>query len=97
MDLPADELAFVRELVKASRQRVQLVAWVDRDGTPRQTTLTQAEAARLNGLAHRRGISKGELLRQVAHIPNPKPAAGAARSGPGTDAGASAGAGAGAT
>ena len=74
MDFPEDEKVFLRDLVKASRQKIHLVKWVDRDGTDRQTALTQAEAARLNGIAHRLGISKPELMRQAAHIPVAKPA-----------------------
>ncbi len=41
MDLPDDEQAFLRDLVKASRQKIHSVKWIDRDGTDRQTTLTQ--------------------------------------------------------
>jgi hypothetical protein len=69
MHLPEDDLTFLRDLVKTSRQRSQGVNWVDRDGTKRQTTLNAAEATRLNGLAHRRGVSTAELLRQAAHLP----------------------------
>ena len=69
MDLPDDEKAFVRDLVKVSRQKIHIVKWVDRDGTARQTTLTQAEAVRLNTIASRLGTSKSEVLRQAAHIP----------------------------
>ena len=72
MDLSPEELTFVRDLVKTARQRIHLVKWVDRDGTDRQTTLTPAEAVRLNAVAHRLAVSKGELLRQAAHIPNAK-------------------------
>lgn len=72
MDLSPEELTFVRELVKTSRQRIHLVKWVDRDGTDRQTMLTQTEAVRLNAVAHRLAVSKGEVLRQAAHIPNAK-------------------------
>lgn len=64
-----DEAAFLRELVKASRQKIHAVKWVDRDGTPRQTVLTGAEAAKLNGIAHRDKISQAEVLRRAAHIP----------------------------
>ena len=74
MNLPDDERAFLRDLVKASRQKPHLVPWVDRDGTDRQTVLTQAEVVRLNVIAHRLKISKGELLRQAAHVPVAKPA-----------------------
>ncbi len=69
MDLADDDLIFLRELVKSSRQRPHAVAWIDRDGTARQTALTPADAARLNALAHRLGVSKAETLRQAAHIP----------------------------
>ncbi len=69
MDLADADLIFLRELVKFSRQRPHAVAWVDRDGTPRQTTLTPADAARLNALAHGLRVSKAETLRQAAHLP----------------------------
>ena len=69
MDLPEDEKTFLRDLVKAARQKVTVVAWVDRDGSDRQTSLTQADAARLNAIAPRLGTSKSELLRRAAHIP----------------------------
>jgi hypothetical protein len=72
MELPDDEQAFLRDLVKASRQKIHAVKWVDRDGTDRQTALTQAEAVRLNTIAGRLKISNKELLRQAAHIPVPK-------------------------
>ena len=78
MDLPDDEQAFLRDLVKTSRQKIHHVKWVDRDGSDRLTTLTQAEAARLNAIAHRLHISKVELLREAAHIPVLKPRAPAA-------------------
>jgi hypothetical protein len=45
------------------------VAWTDRDGSARQTVLSQPEVVRLNTLAHRLGVSKAELLRQAAHLP----------------------------
>jgi hypothetical protein len=72
MDLTPEEMTFVRDLVKASRQRIHPVKWLDRDGSDRQTMLTQAEAVRLNVIAHRLAVSKGELLRQAAHVPNAK-------------------------
>jgi hypothetical protein len=74
MDLPADEQVFLRDLVKASRQKVHVVKWVDRDGSDRQTTLTQAEVVRLNTIAARLKTSKSEVLRQAAHVPVAKPA-----------------------
>lgn len=69
MDLPGDEQAFLRNLVKASRQKIHFVKWIDRDGTDRQTVLTPAEAVRLNTAASRLRISTSELLRQAAHLP----------------------------
>ena len=69
MDIPDDEQAFLRELVKASRQKLHHVKWVDRDGTDRQTALTQTEVVRLNAIAQRLGTSKSEVLRRAAHIP----------------------------
>jgi hypothetical protein len=69
MDLPDDELGFLRDLVKASRQRTEHVTWTDRDGTKRLTALTQPDLSRLNAIAHRLKLSKSETLRQAAHIP----------------------------
>lgn len=69
MDLPDDELGFLRDLVKASRQRTEHITWTDRDGTKRLTALTQADLGRLNAIAHRLKLSKSEALRQAAHIP----------------------------
>lgn len=74
MDLPDDERAFLRDLVKASRQKLHLVKWVDRDGTDRHTALSQPEVVRLNIIAGRLKVSKSEVLRQAAHIPVSKPA-----------------------
>ena len=74
MDPPEEEQGFLRDLVKASRQKSHDVDWVDRDGTNRLTTLTQAEAIRLNAIASRLGTSKSEVLRRAAHIPNKKTA-----------------------
>ena len=69
MELPEDEKAFLKEMVKATRQRPYVIQWVDRDGTDRETTLTPPEAVRVNQIAQRLKISKSELLRQAAHIP----------------------------
>ena len=69
MDLSEDETAFLKALVKATRQRPHVVNWADRDGTERQTTLTSPEAVRLNQLAQRLKVSNSEVLRQTAHIP----------------------------
>lgn len=68
-DLPESELNFLRDLVKASRQKPHSVAWVDRDGTERTTVLSPAEAVQLNKIAHGLKISKSEAMRQAAHIP----------------------------
>ncbi len=68
-ELPDDETLFLKNLVKASRQRVHHVKWTDRDGSERLTVLTAAEASRLNSIAHARKVSKTEVLQQAAHIP----------------------------
>lgn len=68
-DLPDGDLNFLRDLVKASRQKPHSVAWVDRDGTERTTVLAPAEAVQLNKIAHGLKISKSEAMRQAAHIP----------------------------
>jgi len=69
MDLPDDEQSFLRDVVKASRQKIHAVKWVDRDGSERHTMLSQAEVVRLNTIAAKLKISKGETLRQAAYIP----------------------------
>lgn len=69
MQLPDDDVAFLRDLVKLSRQRSQHVAWVDRDGTKRLTTLTAADVTRLGTIARQLHVSTAEALRQAAHIP----------------------------
>jgi hypothetical protein len=73
MNLPDDEQAFLRDLVKASRQKIHFVKWIDRDGTPRQTALTSSEATRLNAIAQRLRLSNVELMRQAAHVPVARP------------------------
>ena len=73
MEFPDDEKIFLRDLVKTSRQKIHLVKWTDRDGSDRLTALNSAEAARLNAIAHRLGVSKVELMRQAAHLPVAKP------------------------
>jgi hypothetical protein len=72
MNLPEAEQDFLRDLVKMSRQRSQHVRWVDRDGTERITTLSQADAVRVTELARSLGVSKDALLRQAAHLPAAK-------------------------
>ena len=69
MNLPEDEKAFLRDLVKASRQKVHRLDWVDRDGTRRTTVLSLAEANHLDGIARQLKVSASEVLRQAAHIP----------------------------
>jgi hypothetical protein len=61
--------AFLRGLLKSSRQRTVHLKWTDRDGTARLTTLTAAEATRVNALARTRGIGAEALLRETAHLP----------------------------
>jgi hypothetical protein len=69
VNTPEDDQTFLKNLVKASRQKVHHVQWKDRDGTPRQTALSQPEVVRLNIIAAQEHISKGEVLRRAAHIP----------------------------
>jgi len=69
MDLVEDDQGFLRDLVKSSRQKTHVVKWTDRDGSKRQTMLTQAESARINAIAAGLRVSSGEVLRQAAHIP----------------------------
>jgi hypothetical protein len=45
------------------------VKWIDRDGSDRVTVLTQSEVVRLNALAQRLGMAKGEVMRRAAHVP----------------------------
>lgn len=69
LNLPEDDLGFLRDLVKGSRQRTHQVSWVDRDGTKRLTVLNQTEVVRLNEIAETLKTSKSEVLRRAAHIP----------------------------
>ncbi|MEO7798478.1 MAG: hypothetical protein ABIY47_12190 [Opitutaceae bacterium] len=69
MNIAPDDAAFLRDLVKISRQKTQHVKWVDRDGSDRNTALTREEASRVGSLAKRAGISPGEVLRRAAHVP----------------------------
>ena len=68
---PLDDDAFLRGLVKSSRQRIVHLRWTDRDGTARLTAVTSAEAARINTLARARRLSAEALLRDIAHQPAP--------------------------
>jgi hypothetical protein len=72
MNLPEAELDFLRDLVKTSRQRPQHVRWIDRDGSDRVTTLSPADATRLNTLARALGLGREAVLRQAAHLPAQK-------------------------
>jgi hypothetical protein len=65
---PLDDDAFLRALVKSSRQRVVHLKWTDRDGTARLTAVSAAEATRLHSLARARGLSAEALLRDTAHL-----------------------------
>jgi hypothetical protein len=69
MNLPEPDLAFLRELVKTSRQKQHHVKWVDRDGSDRVTVLNGPEVERLSALAQQGRLSKSDLLRQAAHLP----------------------------
>lgn len=69
VNLPDSDLAFLRDLVKTARQKPHAVQWTDRDGIQRTSTLSQADAIKLNQAAARLKISKSEILRQAAHIP----------------------------
>jgi hypothetical protein len=72
MNLPEAEQDFLRDLVKASRQRPRYVRWVDRDGSERITTLSEADGLRLHALARQLGVAADALLRQAAHLPAAK-------------------------
>ncbi|MFT3869644.1 MAG: ribbon-helix-helix protein, CopG family [Nibricoccus sp.] len=69
MQTEIDEPTFLRDLVKASRQKIHQVKWIDRDGTERITRLSLPEHTRLNAIARERGTSMSEVMRQAAHIP----------------------------
>lgn len=69
MDDVIDEPTFLRDLVKASRQKIHQVKWVDRDGTERITRLSQPELTRLTAIAQGQRISASEVLRLAAHVP----------------------------
>jgi hypothetical protein len=74
MENENDEQVFLRDLVKASRQKIHQVKWIDRDGTDRITRLSQPELNRLTAIAQGRKISTSELMRQAAHVPVVRPA-----------------------
>lgn len=69
MNLPPDDLEFLRALVKTTRQRPQHVRWVDRDGTARVTTLSAEDAKRIHELARQMGVANDVLLRRAAELP----------------------------
>ena len=73
MNLPEPDQDFLRDLVKTSRQRPHHVRWVDRDGTDRITTLSPADATRINALAHQLRVSKEALLQEAAQLPARRP------------------------
>ena len=70
MNLPEPEQLFLRDLVKGSRQRLHHVRWLDRDGSERITTLSQADDVRLGAIARHLGVGKEAVLRQAAHLPS---------------------------
>lgn len=74
MNLSTEDETFLKDLVKATRQRVHQVKWTDRDGTPRLTVLNAADNTRVCDLARQLKSSPGEVLRQAAFIPVAKPA-----------------------
>lgn len=69
MNLPTADLDFLRALVKTARQRPQQIRWVDRDGTPRVTSLSIEDAKRVNELARELGVARDVLLRRAAELP----------------------------
>ena len=69
MNLSDADQDFLRDLVKTARQRPHHVRWTDRDGVERVTTLSPADAARLNTLAHEQHLTKDALLRQATFLP----------------------------
>lgn len=69
MNLATADLDFLRTLVKTSRQRPLHVRWVDRDGTPRVTTLSPEEAKRVSALAQQLAVTHEVLLRRAADLP----------------------------
>ena len=69
MNLATADLDFLRTLVKTSRQRPLHVRWVDRDGTPRVTTLSSEEAKRVSALAQQLAVTNEVLLRRAAELP----------------------------
>jgi len=73
MSFVPEEEAFLKALVKSSRQRIHAIKWVDRDGTPRQTMLSQAELTQVSAIARRIKCSPAEVLRQAAHKPVSNP------------------------
>jgi hypothetical protein len=69
MNLPSADQDFLRALVKTARQRPHHVRWVDRDGTPRVTTLSAEDATRVQALARQLGVGNDVLLRRAAELP----------------------------
>ena len=65
---PETDDAFLRALIKNSRQRTIHLKWTDRDGTARMTALNAAEASRVNSLARARGLGAEALLREASHL-----------------------------
>ncbi len=72
-DSRPDDDTFLRALIKGSRKRTVHLKWTDRDGTARLTTLTAAEATRVNTLARAAGLAPEAFLRAAAHRPAASP------------------------
>ncbi len=68
-NLGDDEQNFLKDLVKAARQRTTQVKWTDRDGTSKTSMLTQAEATRLTAIARQLKTSQAEVMRKACFLP----------------------------
>ncbi len=69
--LSDDEQNFLKDLVKAARQRTTQIKWTDRDGTSKTSMLTQIEAAQLTTIARQLKVSQAEVLRKACYMPAP--------------------------
>lgn len=69
MKTPEEDPAFRENLIRASRQGIHDVQWVDRDETKRQNAPGQPEVVRLKMVAGERRASRSKVLRRAAHVP----------------------------
>ncbi len=70
-----DDQNFLKDLVKAARQRNTQIRWTDRDGTSKTTVLNKAETERLTLIARQLKLSQAEVLRKASFLPaRPAPA-----------------------